>query len=409
MSWKQFKDNIISLSNSPEGISSIDIVAKKYAEEYDAAVKRGNDTINGISIQNGNVEAMEQLFKAALQMGSTSTEPFDLVAEMGKGVIAYWTGAVMNNIPVPTIPAPGSISNVSVVTNIVSNSGQWAPATSTSDIVTLESDIAVNEKKDDIPEIEVGSIKDHEQITGEVAKPDVESAETATETSDSEVIITIQDDDLYNIDAVIKTNTIDGITNITIPIIPLESNTVSLIKNVGNSAPPIPPGYKNFKNGTVPDDKLVGINGSSYFKLHPEAALQYNRLLTAAAKAGYKWITSSAYRDFDNQLSCFRKYGEGRAAIPGSSPHGWGVAVDISELCKMQQQKARSLKMAVAKPAPAQYVRTNSSLYKWLSQNAPLYGWYNPYRLADNSGMDESWHWEYWGFYTLTKEQRGLI
>jgi hypothetical protein len=26
--------------------------------------------------------------------------------------------------------------------------------------------------------------------------------------------------------------------------------------------------------------------------------------------------------------------------------------------------------------------------------------------LADGAGMDETWHWEYWGFYTLTKEQR---
>jgi hypothetical protein len=37
----------------------------------------------------------------------------------------------------------------------------------------------------------------------------------------------------------------------------------------------------------------------------------------------------------------------------------------------------------------------------------PKYGWYNPYRLCDGKGkMDEAWHWEYWGFFTLTAAER---
>lgn len=127
MSWQTFKDNILKLSSSPESINDIDLVAKTYATEYDAAIKRGKDSLHQISLQKGNVDAMTQLFKAALQKGQTSTAPYDLVGEMGKGVIAYWSGATMNNIPVPTIPAPGSTSNVSVVSNMVVNPGQWAP------------------------------------------------------------------------------------------------------------------------------------------------------------------------------------------------------------------------------------------------------------------------------------------
>ena len=99
MSWQTFKDNILNLSNSPESIADVDIVAKTYANEYDAAIKRGKDSLHQVSLQKGNVEAMTQLFKAALLKGQTSNTPYDLVGEMGKGVIAYWQGAQLNTFP----------------------------------------------------------------------------------------------------------------------------------------------------------------------------------------------------------------------------------------------------------------------------------------------------------------------
>lgn len=151
MSWQTFKDNILKLSNSPESINDIDLVAKTYATEYDAAIKRGKDSLHQISLQKGNVDAMTQLFKAALQKGQTSTAPYDLVGEMGKGVIAYWSGATMNNFPTPTIPAPGSTSNVSVVSNMVVNPGQWAPP--------IASQPTVEALQDDIDSQEAAAIE----------------------------------------------------------------------------------------------------------------------------------------------------------------------------------------------------------------------------------------------------------
>ena len=44
MSWQVFKDNILRYANNPDAIQDIDTVAKVYATEYDAAVKRGFDT-----------------------------------------------------------------------------------------------------------------------------------------------------------------------------------------------------------------------------------------------------------------------------------------------------------------------------------------------------------------------------
>jgi len=133
MSWEIFKNNILAKANNPDSIKDIDTVAKLWATEYDACMKRGGDTINRVAIKQGNVELMEQFFKAALDKGLTSTGPYDLVGEMGKGVLAYWTGPVggiMNNFPFPLIPATGATSNIGVTTNIVTNPGKWTPPTS---------------------------------------------------------------------------------------------------------------------------------------------------------------------------------------------------------------------------------------------------------------------------------------
>ena len=127
MSWEIFKQNILRLANNPETIKDIDIVAKTFAIEYDSAVKRGGDTLHKVGVKKGNIEAMEALFKAALLKGLSSTTPYDLVGEMGKGVLAYWSGAVLNEFPIPIIPAVGSVSNVSVTSNTVSNPGVWQP------------------------------------------------------------------------------------------------------------------------------------------------------------------------------------------------------------------------------------------------------------------------------------------
>lgn len=99
MSWEIFKQNIVRISNNPSGIPDIDTIARAYATEYDSAIKRGFDTVNGIALQQGDVATMEKLFKLALKKGLSATGPYDLVGEMGKGVIAYWS----------TVGAPASV------------------------------------------------------------------------------------------------------------------------------------------------------------------------------------------------------------------------------------------------------------------------------------------------------------
>jgi hypothetical protein len=169
MSWQIFKDNILRYANNPDAIQDIDTIAKVYATEYDAAIKRGGDTLNKIAVKKGNVDAMTQIFKAALQKGLSSTADYDLVGEMGNGVLAYWGGAILNEFPIPTIPAPGSTVNVSIVSNLVNNVGTWQPPLSTG-ISTA---------------IEASQIMSQEEIAG--AKEDLQSAKQEQELLQEEI------------------------------------------------------------------------------------------------------------------------------------------------------------------------------------------------------------------------------
>lgn len=129
MSWNIFKQNIKRRIDNPDSIDNIDTVAKIYADEYDRAIKRGRDTINSVPLQRGNKQGMEQLFKLALLTGRSSTSPsFPLITEFGKGIVVYWTGAVLKPIPIPVIPAAGSIQNISVTSNNVTSPGTWSPS-----------------------------------------------------------------------------------------------------------------------------------------------------------------------------------------------------------------------------------------------------------------------------------------
>jgi hypothetical protein len=113
--------------SKPEIISSPDIFAEALATSYLTAVSFGFDFLNLSKLQRGNYDVMKTFFKLALLKGISVQPPqrFSLVNELGDGVKAFWAGAQMTPFPIPLIPSPGSISNISVTSNIVVNSGNW--------------------------------------------------------------------------------------------------------------------------------------------------------------------------------------------------------------------------------------------------------------------------------------------
>lgn len=122
-------------------------------------------------------------------------------------------------------------------------------------------------------------------------------------------------------------------------------------------------------NGNLSSGMLVDIGGNH--KLQPAAAQAYNQMVDAAKSEGINWSVTDSYRTYDEQVDLARRkgiYGRGGlAAVPGTSNHGWGLAVDLGGGANQEGSKQN----------------------EWLQQNAGRFG------FANISG--EPWHWEYKG------------
>ena len=110
-------------------------------------------------------------------------------------------------------------------------------------------------------------------------------------------------------------------------------------------------------------------------RLRADAARAFNRL-TAASRAsrGVPLCVTDSYRDYPSQVDVFSRK-PGLAAVPGTSNHGWGVAVD---LCGGIET-------------------FGSSAHAWMKANAPRYGWVHPGWAEPGGSRPEPWHWEYVG------------
>lgn len=414
MSWEIFKQNILRVSDNPESINSTDMIADLYAKEYDAAIKRGFDTTHKVTLKRGNVELMKKLFKLALDKGLTQTGEYDLVGAMGDGVLAYWAGAVMNEIPIPIIPATGATSNIAVTSNLVVSNGVWKKS-----IGGFDPDV-MDDPGDDNAKIEFAAVEEYEIDNGEIAVP--ESIEETAEVVDDTIGADIDYDTISesieaptfaeeDVSGIIESEIEDAEEEFQI-VEQTEEEKKAAAEVVSNLPPPKiygkigattaalspPPGLpKGLVNGTIPANVLAPIGNGMI--LHKEAATQYLKLKAQAQKDNIRFTISSAYRPLADQVRLYKKYPKGQAAKPGSSIHGWGCAIDFGEIAADCRIKGGGTSGRTA-PAVNQKVRQTNPLYRWLSVYGPKYGWYNPYRLCDNTGNDEAWHWEYWGFFT---------
>lgn len=128
MSWDVFKSNIVNALSRPQTIQSSDDFAILLAKEYDKVVKGGGDFINRAPLKEGNYDIMESQFKLAFLKGALSVDRFNLIKELGKGVLSYWRGAKLYNFPIPLIPSKGAIRNIRVTDNFVTSAGIWPPS-----------------------------------------------------------------------------------------------------------------------------------------------------------------------------------------------------------------------------------------------------------------------------------------
>ncbi|WP_461021616.1 D-alanyl-D-alanine carboxypeptidase family protein [Thalassiella azotivora] len=107
--------------------------------------------------------------------------------------------------------------------------------------------------------------------------------------------------------------------------------------------------------------------------LRADAAVAFAELNAAYTEAfGEPIMITDSYRSYAAQVSV-RNRKPGLAARPGTSEHGWGMAVDLGG-----------------------GIQNGGSRYRWMRENAPRFGWDNPaWARSGGSGPYEPWHWEY--------------
>ncbi len=128
-------------------------------------------------------------------------------------------------------------------------------------------------------------------------------------------------------------------------------------------------------NGFLDRSALCALDGAPGHALRADAAAAFNRM-TAAARAdrGSRLCVNDSYRSYAGQISVFRRTPR-LAAVPGTSRHGLGVAVDLG--CGVE--------------------RFGSGGYRWMKANAGRFGWVHPAWAEPGGGLPEPWHWEYVG------------
>ncbi|WP_432457692.1 M15 family metallopeptidase [Cellulomonas iranensis] len=126
----------------------------------------------------------------------------------------------------------------------------------------------------------------------------------------------------------------------------------------------LPNGLAAHQNGRVPDAALTPV-GDTGHRLWQPAAQQLTRLIDDARAQGVTIGITDSYRTYDTQVDLVRRKGlysqGGLAATPGTSDHGWGLAVDL---------------------------RLDDRAQAWMRANADRYG------FAEDTPR-EPWHWAY--------------
>ena len=89
----------------------------------------------------------------------------------------------------------------------------------------------------------------------------------------------------------------------------------------------------DYPNGKIPASELAPIKSG---ELRSDCAAAWNAMNVEARELGCElWPTGSksSYRSYEQQVELYNLYlsGEGNlAAVPGTSNHGWGTAVDLA-------------------------------------------------------------------------------
>jgi hypothetical protein len=130
-----------------------------------------------------------------------------------------------------------------------------------------------------------------------------------------------------------------------------------------------------YPNGQIPRSALCPLWGAEWQVLRADAAATFNALSQAyAARFGRPICVTDSYRTLEMQVDVHRRK-PNMTAVPGTSNHGWGTAVDLCDGVN----------------------RFDSPTHAWMQANAPRFGWFHPGWARAGSTRPEPWHWEFAG------------
>jgi hypothetical protein len=129
------------------------------------------------------------------------------------------------------------------------------------------------------------------------------------------------------------------------------------------------------QNGNLDPASLCPLWMGNGATLKATAAAAFNRMSKYhAATVGSPLCVTGGYRSYQRQVELYREK-PGLAAVPGTSEHGWGNAVD---LCGGVQDYS-------------------SAASAWMRRNAANFGWFHPSWAQPSGSRPEPWHWEFNG------------
>jgi len=146
------------------------------------------------------------------------------------------------------------------------------------------------------------------------------------------------------------------------------------------SSPQPAAAWGGYKNGEIPASALSPIPWAPTRLLQTNAREALSSLNGSFRSAfGRDLPINDAYRDYAGQQEA-RNYwcsrgACGNAAVPGTSNHGWGLAIDIG--------------VGISD--------WRNSIYVWMKNNAPRFSWIHPGWAEPGGAHPEAWHWEYVG------------
>ncbi|MFD2793959.1 D-alanyl-D-alanine carboxypeptidase family protein [Promicromonospora vindobonensis] len=128
-----------------------------------------------------------------------------------------------------------------------------------------------------------------------------------------------------------------------------------------------------YANGRIPADVLCPLDFAPGHMLRCDAAERFTALSEQFEQEfGYPIPLTDSYRSYELQVAVASAKPH-LAAIPGTSNHGWGIAVDLDN----------------------PIAGGNSPEYVWLRVHGPDYGWDNPSWAQLDGSKPEPWHFEF--------------